>query len=231
MCNACDPWFTMCLSDTRFASCTFKLVISGKFIHSRRPWLLVMVLIYLCSLTIQPRKLHIFIPWLMRSLVVIMLYIEMYHASFKRSCIWIIEEPHVNPQRSSNNDTRRDPCYFEHVNRRNTQRGTQPAGTTLEDQCDISQCNANICTCFQNRCCLTSRPWKDVIGDGNCGFRCMADFFFGDQAQWFTARETIANEVAAHPMLYGRIYGIRRVWMNAGRIRWEGRAVDSRIGW
>ncbi|XP_021755522.1 uncharacterized protein LOC110720793 [Chenopodium quinoa] len=129
-----------------------------------------------------------------------------------------LEEPHVNHNvrgQRRNNDTRRDPCYFEHINRRNTQR---------EDQCDISQCRYLH---------LLPRPmlpyitaWKDVIGDGNCGFRCVADFFFGDQAQWFTARETIANEVTAHPMLYERIYGIGRVWMNVECIRWDGGAVD-----
>ncbi|XP_021770738.1 uncharacterized protein LOC110734920 [Chenopodium quinoa] len=140
-----------------------------------------------------------------------------------------LEEPHVKHNvrgRRRNNDTRRDPCYFEHVNRRNTQRGTQQTCTTSEDQCDISQCRHLHLLPGPMLPYITA--WKDIIGDGNCGFRCVADFFFGDQAQWFTAREIIANEVAAHPMLYERIYGIGRVWMNAERIRWDGEAVDSR---
>ena len=70
--------------------------------------------------------------------------------------------------------------------------------------------------------------WKDVIGDGNCGFRCVADFFFGDQNKWYDARETIANEVAGHPDLYERIYGLGRLWMNVERIRWDGGAVGER---
>ncbi|XP_021773618.1 uncharacterized protein LOC110737590 [Chenopodium quinoa] len=124
-----------------------------------------------------------------------------------------LEEPHVNHNvqgRRRNNDTRHDPCYFVHVNRRNTQRGTQQTCTTSGPMLPY----------------ITT--WKDVIGDGNCGFRCVAVFFFGDQAQWFTARETIANEVAAHLMLYERIYGIGRVWMNVEHIRWDGGAVDMR---
>ncbi|XP_021720027.1 uncharacterized protein LOC110687714 [Chenopodium quinoa] len=124
-----------------------------------------------------------------------------------------LEEPHVNHNvrgRRRNNDTKRDPYNFEHVNRRNSQRGTQQTGTTSGPIVPY----------------ITA--WKDVIGNGNCGFRCVADFFFGDQAQWFTARETIANEVAAYPMLYERIYGIGRVGLNIERIRWDGGAVDMR---
>ncbi|XP_021775708.1 uncharacterized protein LOC110739559 [Chenopodium quinoa] len=124
-----------------------------------------------------------------------------------------LEEPHVNHNvrgRQRNNDTRGDPCYFEYVNRLNTQRGTQQIGTTSGPMLPYIM------------------ELKDVIGDGNYGFRYVADFFFGDQAQWFTARETIANEVAAHPMLYQRIYGIGRVWMNVELIRWDGGAVYMR---
>ena len=42
------------------------------------------------------------------------------------------EEPRVNPNvrgRRRNNDTRRDPSYFEHVNRQHSRRGTQETGT------------------------------------------------------------------------------------------------------
>ena len=70
--------------------------------------------------------------------------------------------------------------------------------------------------------------WKDVIGDGNYGFRCVDDFFLGSQEKWFDARETIANEVAAHPMLHERIYGIGRIALEVARIRWDGGAVDER---
>ncbi|XP_021776058.1 uncharacterized protein LOC110739885 [Chenopodium quinoa] len=70
--------------------------------------------------------------------------------------------------------------------------------------------------------------WKDVIGDGNCGFRCVAEFFFGDQGRWYDARETIANEVLGYPALYERIYGLGRLGINVERIRWDGGAVDSR---
>ncbi|XP_021731340.1 uncharacterized protein LOC110698251 [Chenopodium quinoa] len=129
-------------------------------------------------------------------------------------------DPAVNHNvrgRRRNNDARRDPCYFEHVNRRNTQR---------EDPCDISQSRYRHFLPGPILPYITG--WKDVIGDGNCGFRCVADFFFGDQGKWYDARETIANEVFGYPVLYERIYGLGRLGMNVERIRWDGGAVDSR---
>ncbi|XP_021771914.1 uncharacterized protein LOC110736078 [Chenopodium quinoa] len=93
-----------------------------------------------------------------------------------------LEDPHVkhNVQgRRRNNDTRRDPCYFKHVSRQNTQRGAQQ--TEAEDPCDIRQCRYLHLLPGPMLPYITT--WKDVIGDGNCGFRCVADFFLGDQAQ------------------------------------------------
>ncbi|XP_021732070.1 uncharacterized protein LOC110698861 [Chenopodium quinoa] len=112
-----------------------------------------------------------------------------------------LQEPHINRRvrgRQRNNDTRRDRSYFEHVNRRNSHSGQQQGG------------------------------WKDVVGDGNCGFRCVAEFFFDDQGRWYDARETIANEVLGYPSLYERIYGLGRLQINVERIRWDGGAVDAR---
>ncbi|XP_021722612.1 uncharacterized protein LOC110690098 [Chenopodium quinoa] len=136
-----------------------------------------------------------------------------------------LEEPHINLNtrgRQKRNNTRRDRSYFEHVNRQHTQRG----GDREPDPSDISQCR------YLNLLPAPMLPyissWKDVIGDGNCGFRCVADFFFGNQNKWFDARETIANEVAGHPDLYERIYGLGRLWMNVERIRWDGGAVGER---
>ncbi|XP_021739432.1 uncharacterized protein LOC110705806 [Chenopodium quinoa] len=136
-----------------------------------------------------------------------------------------LEEPHINLNtrgRPRKNDTRRDRSYFEHVNRQHTQRGGDPE----PDPSDISQCR--YLKLLPGPMLPYISSWKDVIGDGNCGFRCVADFFFGDQNQWFDARETIANEIAGHPDLYEWIYGLGRLWMNVERIRWDGGAVGER---
>ncbi|XP_021775615.1 uncharacterized protein LOC110739478 [Chenopodium quinoa] len=136
-----------------------------------------------------------------------------------------LQEPHINHRvrgRQRNNDTRRDQSYFEHVNRRNSQSGQRQG----EDESDITQSR------YQHLIPGPMLPfiigWKHVIGDGNCDFRCVAEFFFGDQGQWYDAREIIANEVLGYPSLYGRIYGLGRLQINVERIRWDGGAVDAR---
>ena len=48
--------------------------------------------------------------------------------------------------------------------------------------------------------------WFDPIGDGNCGFRVVADLFLGDQEQWIIARTMVANEMSVHPNVYSRMY-------------------------
>lgn len=68
--------------------------------------------------------------------------------------------------------------------------------------------------------------WLDPIGDGNCGFRCVADFFLGDQEQWMLARTMVANEVAAHPNLYSQIYA-DQLENEVRRIRWTGGRCTS----
>ena len=70
---------------------------------------------------------------------------------------------------------------------------------------------------------------RDVVGDGNCGFRCVADYVDGDQNNWRQVRHFMANEIAAYPQMYSRIYydtwgasdgsGLER---ELTRIRWFG---------
>ncbi|XP_021775994.1 uncharacterized protein LOC110739820 [Chenopodium quinoa] len=136
-----------------------------------------------------------------------------------------LREPAANHQvrgRPRHNDTRRDRSYFEHVNRQHTVRGARQTG----DVNDISQSRYRHMLPGPMLPYITG--WKDVIGDGNCGFRCVAEFFFGDQGRWYDARETIANEVLGYRALYERIYGLGRLEINVQRIRWDGGAVDSR---
>ncbi|XP_021728427.1 uncharacterized protein LOC110695509 [Chenopodium quinoa] len=136
-----------------------------------------------------------------------------------------LQEPHINHRvrgRQRNNGTRRDRSYFEHAIRRNSHSGQRQE----EDESDITQ------SWYRHLILGPMLPfitgWKDVIGDGNCDFRCVAEFFFGDQGRWYDARETIANEVLGYPSPYERIYGLGRLQINVEHIRWDGGAVDAR---
>ncbi|XP_055960640.1 uncharacterized protein LOC130015114 [Mercurialis annua] len=61
----------------------------------------------------------------------------------------------------------------------------------------------------------------DVRGDGNYGFRVVADYIYGDQKMWGLTRMNIANELAVHPFQYD---GLCADGLEAAitRISWEG---------
>ncbi|XP_050207737.1 PKS-NRPS hybrid synthetase cheA-like [Mercurialis annua] len=65
--------------------------------------------------------------------------------------------------------------------------------------------------------------YVDVDGDGNCGFRVVADYIYGDQNKWGFIRRSIANELTGNPGLYDGLCsdGIQAA---ISRIRWEGEA-------
>ncbi|KAL2940427.1 Protein FAR1-RELATED SEQUENCE 5 [Bienertia sinuspersici] len=47
--------------------------------------------------------------------------------------------------------------------------------------------------------------WNDVLGDGNCGFRCVANRFHGGQEHWRLVRRLIGNEIGANTV-YQQVY-------------------------
>ncbi|XP_050217678.1 uncharacterized protein LOC126668531 [Mercurialis annua] len=61
----------------------------------------------------------------------------------------------------------------------------------------------------------------DVRGDGNCGFRVVADHIYGDEKMWGMTRMNIANEISAHPYRYEGIF-IDGLQAAITRISWEG---------
>ena len=67
--------------------------------------------------------------------------------------------------------------------------------------------------------------YVDVLGDGNCGFRVIADYVFGDQEQWRLTRVCIANELLANRALYEYIY-VDGVDAGYRRIMWDGGACN-----
>lgn len=64
--------------------------------------------------------------------------------------------------------------------------------------------------------------YLDVLADGNCGFRVVADYVFGNEEQWRVTRVCIANEILANRALYEHIYfdgvdaGYRRIMWDGG---------------
>ncbi|KAI5658819.1 hypothetical protein M9H77_27612 [Catharanthus roseus] len=52
------------------------------------------------------------------------------------------------------------------------------------------------------------RNWKDVIGDGNCGYQVVVDFVFGDEHQWPEVRRRMLYELEHSTNLYVNLVGL-----------------------
>ncbi|XP_065866533.1 uncharacterized protein [Euphorbia lathyris] len=63
--------------------------------------------------------------------------------------------------------------------------------------------------------------YYDVVGDGNCGFRTVATYIFGDEEAWQTVRHHIRNEVIANRCLYQRVF-VDTVDAALHRVSWDG---------
>ncbi|XP_048490540.1 uncharacterized protein LOC125492299 [Beta vulgaris subsp. vulgaris] len=142
-----------------------------------------------------------------------------------------VQQPRVvtsrrgRPSRSSS--TRCDPSLFEHVQRqfgdRSRSRSRTRTTTTTRSTGDGNSSAAN--TFEPERFETQPGPfpymenipdviipfiveWNDVLGDGNCGFRCIAYAFNGGEDYWPHARQHIYNEISMRE-LYENIYGGR----------------------
>ncbi|KAI5650031.1 hypothetical protein M9H77_36036 [Catharanthus roseus] len=63
--------------------------------------------------------------------------------------------------------------------------------------------------------------WKNVIGDGNCGYRVVADFVFSDEHQWPEVRREMLYELEHSTNLYVNLVGSEeRVNELIHRINW-----------
>ncbi|KAI5648547.1 hypothetical protein M9H77_34552 [Catharanthus roseus] len=76
------------------------------------------------------------------------------------------------------------------------------------------------------------RNWKIVIGDGNCGYRVVADFVFGDEPQWPEVRRGMLYELEHSTNLYVNLVGSEdRVNELVHRINWLVDGLASYVHW
>ncbi|KAI5663003.1 hypothetical protein M9H77_22326 [Catharanthus roseus] len=64
-------------------------------------------------------------------------------------------------------------------------RGRSRRQSSLSSVINPSPCSTLPCTdVFPSFIYLFIENWKNMIGDGNCGYRIVADFVLGDEHQW-----------------------------------------------
>ncbi|KAI5657451.1 hypothetical protein M9H77_26244 [Catharanthus roseus] len=63
--------------------------------------------------------------------------------------------------------------------------------------------------------------WKNVIGDGNCGFRVVVNFLFGDENHWPEVRRRMTFDLQLHLNMYAQLFGsLERVYRCIQRTQW-----------
>ncbi|XP_057248192.1 uncharacterized protein LOC130590180 [Beta vulgaris subsp. vulgaris] len=117
------------------------------------------------------------------------------------------EEPEVNATSKGrgklNKGLRRNKSGFEHVMGKSTSSGKSSAATGWRFDMERFP--------YFHRLPLTIQEhiegWLDVVADGNCGFRCVADAFCSGQDNWDIVRRTTVSELHQNGPLFHWIYG------------------------
>ncbi|KAI5675575.1 hypothetical protein M9H77_06525 [Catharanthus roseus] len=52
-----------------------------------------------------------------------------------------------------------------------------------------------------------TQNWKNVAGDGNCGFRVVSNFLFGDENHWVEIRRRMIFDLRQHMRVYEQLFG------------------------
>ncbi|KAI5649533.1 hypothetical protein M9H77_35538 [Catharanthus roseus] len=64
--------------------------------------------------------------------------------------------------------------------------------------------------------------WKNVVGDGNCGFRAVSNFLFGDENHWVEIRRRMCFDLHHHMNLYVQLFAsVERVTELIRQTNWE----------
>ncbi|KAI5666548.1 hypothetical protein M9H77_16401 [Catharanthus roseus] len=98
----------------------------------------------------------------------------------------------VTKGRKKTNSTKRDKSHWEYVSiaHRKIQKSSRSGSGLAMDLDLVGVCN-----------------WKNVVGDGNCGYRVVEDFVFGDEHQWPEVRRRMLYELEHATNMYLSLLG------------------------
>ncbi|KAI5664395.1 hypothetical protein M9H77_23718 [Catharanthus roseus] len=64
--------------------------------------------------------------------------------------------------------------------------------------------------------------WKNVVGDGNFGFRVVSNFLFGDENHWVEIRRRMSYDLRHHIRVYEQLFeSVERVTELIMQTNWE----------
>ena len=73
--------------------------------------------------------------------------------------------------------------------------------------------------------------YEDVIGDGNCGYRCVALYVYGDQELWPKVRSECCQELLKHQDLYQAVISYVPTDEVFDKIAWYGPDFAPKVHW
>ncbi|KAI5671718.1 hypothetical protein M9H77_12082 [Catharanthus roseus] len=66
------------------------------------------------------------------------------------------------------------------------------------------------------------KNWKNVVGDGNCGFRVVSNFLFRDENHWVEIRRRMSYDLRHRMHVYEQLFGsVERVTELIMKTNWE----------
>ncbi|KAI5680202.1 hypothetical protein M9H77_01429 [Catharanthus roseus] len=64
--------------------------------------------------------------------------------------------------------------------------------------------------------------WNNVVGDGNCGFRVVSNFLFGDENHWAETRRRMSYDLHHHMNVYVQLFGsLERITELIRKTNWK----------
>ncbi|KAI5671442.1 hypothetical protein M9H77_11806 [Catharanthus roseus] len=64
--------------------------------------------------------------------------------------------------------------------------------------------------------------WKNIVGDGNCGFRVVSNFLFGDENHWVEIHRRMSYDLRHRMHVYEQLFGsVERVTELIMKTKWE----------
>ncbi|KAI5657910.1 hypothetical protein M9H77_26703 [Catharanthus roseus] len=137
----------------------------------------------------------------------------------------------VTKGRKKTNSTKRDESHWEHlsISHRKIQKSSGSGSDSSSGSGSWSGSGSGSGSCVRGKPPRAPREGaegaivaKNVIGDGNCGYRVVADFMFGDEHQWPKVRRRMFYKLEHSANVYLNLVGsAERVSGLVHRIRWQ----------
>ncbi|KAI5677474.1 hypothetical protein M9H77_08424 [Catharanthus roseus] len=112
----------------------------------------------------------------------------------------------VTKGRRKTKSTKRDKSYWEHVRKIGKSRRSSGRSSLSFVVNPCTPVTFPYIDTFPKFVYEFIHSWKNVVGDGNCGFRVVANFMFGDENHWPEVRRRMTFDLQLHLNVYAQLF-------------------------